>query len=434
MSAARGVPLPTLEVERFDLDCGARLLVSPRPGAPICALHVHFAGAFAEDPLERAGTAFLTGALAPEGTRARTEAELADALEPFGGSLSGDSGGLTGAIHARHWSALVDVLTEVVRDPTYPRAVFERRRDALVDRLMAEEDDPRVRGARRFRELVYGDHFLGRPERGNQRSVESIERRHLAAFHRRVWVARRATFALCGDVDPERAAAAIDRRLRGWREGRAGSELDERFPRPRRRVAVHNAARQQVHLYLGHLGMRRTDPDFAAVAVLDHVLGTGAGFTNRIARRLRDEEGLAYSVSAAQHDSAGRLPGLFTAYIGTSPAKVPQAVRGLVEEIRRIREELVGEEELSLARDALVGSHALGFERARARANYLLFADRLHLPDDELESLPRRYAAVSAEDVQRAAQRHLRPEELCLVGAGPVRRADLSGALEAALR
>ncbi|MHC4261863.1 MAG: M16 family metallopeptidase [Planctomycetota bacterium] len=426
-------PVPELPVERFELSCGARLLVSSRADAPLCALQLHVAGAFAEDPLERAGLAHLVGALAPEGTRSRSDEDLADALEPHGGSLSGDSTGLVGVIEGAHWQALVDVTAEVVCEPSYPKQQVDRRRDALLDRLTVEAADPRVQAARRFRQAVYGDHWLGRPERGEHETVARIERRHLTAYHRQHWVARRATIAVCGDVEAREVFERFERRLAGWKPGTQAPPVAEDFPAPRRRVSAFRASRQQVHLFLGHLGIRRDDPDYAAVAVLDHVLGTGAGFTNRIAKRLRDDEGLAYSVYASQYDSAGRLPGVFSAYIGTSPTKIEAAVHGMVEEIARIRDEPGTEEELSLARDSLIGSYVLGFERAKARVNYILFAERMGFGQEELVELPRRIAAVGIEDVQRAARRCLRPEELCLSGAGPVTRKQLAATLEAAL-
>ena len=81
------------------------------------------------------------------------------------------------------------------------------------------------------------------------------------------------------------------------------------------------------------------DRDIGSLVVMDHVLGTGPGFTNRISRILRDEKGLAYSVNANIHGSAGILPGMFTAYIGTSPDNVRTAVAGFLHEMRRIRDE-----------------------------------------------------------------------------------------------
>lgn len=432
-TSRRKIPAPSVPAETFSLRCGAALVVSPRAGAPLTALQIHLRGGLAADPAERAGLAHLTGALAPEGTADHSDEEIADLLEPRGGSVTGDSSGLAGTVVASGWKTLVDVACEVLTRPTYPKDRVERRRAALVDRLAVDADDPRIQTARRFRRLIYGDHWLARSERGELETVQRIERKDLRAQHRRVWTARRALIAVCGDVDPEQVARQFDRRLRDWTPGAVPTLPPPQFPAGGHRVAAFKADRQQVHLYLGHLGLTRRDPDFAAVCVLDHILGTGPGFTNRIAGRLRDAEGLAYSVHASQFDSAGSYPGQFCAYIATSPDKVDQALRGFAEEIDRIRREPVTAAELELAIDYLVGSHAMGFERASRRVTFLVTSRRMELPADELEALPRRIAAVTVEQVQAAARRHLRPEHLCLAGGGPVSERGLRRSLSRAL-
>ena len=159
---------------------------------------------------------------------------------------------------------------------------------------------------------------------------------------------------------------------------------------------------------------------------MDHVLGTGPGFTSRITRRLRDELGLAYTVHASIHSSASVLPGMFTAYIGTSPENLGVALQGFREEIRRIQEELVEPEELELARSYLTGSFALGYERASQRVQSMIAAFRMGLPEDHLEELVTSFQSVTREDVRRVAREHLRPDAACLVAAGPVTKRQLA--------
>jgi len=160
------------------------------------------------------------------------------------------------------------------------------------------------------------------------------------------------------------------------------------------------------------------------------VLGTGPGFTNRISRILRDEKGLAYSVNANIHGSAGILPGMFTAYIGTSPDNVRTAVAGFLHEMRRIRDEQVGDDELGIAKNYLVGSFPLGFERAARRASYMVSHELYGFPADNLERLVRAFGDVTAEDVQRVAREHLFPDASCLAAAGPVKARELEELLK----
>ncbi|HVS09877.1 MAG TPA: pitrilysin family protein [Planctomycetota bacterium] len=408
-----------LPLARHELSCGATLLVSPRKDAPVTAVQLHIRGGHALDPKGREGTAMLTGALADQGTDLHGEQEIAALLEAAGGSLSGDASGLSGTIASGHWPLLVEILCEVATRPTYPAAQVRRQRQRLLDRLLLERDDPRVQGERLFRRLVYGSHWLGRPAQASAESVRRIERRDLVAFHRASWVSQRALIAVCGDVDPERVRAMLERLLANWKAGTPLGPPREGFPPIAPRTGSFLAERAQVHVYFGHLGIRRNDPDYPALVVMDHVLGTGPGFTNRISMRLRDELGLAYSVHASIHSSAGTLPGVFNAYIGTSPEKVKTAIDGLRREIRRIQSEPVGAAELRTAKDYLVGSFALSFQRASRRASYMISAERYGLPPDNLERLPRLFAAVTPEDVRRAARAHLFPTRACIATAGP---------------
>ncbi len=425
MKTASG--LPTLELPRVEseLSCGATLLVSPRKGAPVCAARIHVRGGPSLDSPEKAGLAFLVGALADQGTESHDEAELAALLEPAGGEVSGDANGIGGTIANERWKLLLESLAEMVCSATYPEREFARQKKRLESRLTVERDDPRVQGGQRFKRLVYGQHWLGRPTYGSLETIARITPEDLRARRRERWVGARLIIGVCGDVDPRAVHRVLDRALNGLPPGQpfVPDALD--LPAPGARADAFPADRAQVHVYLGHLGIRRTDPDYARLVVMDHVLGTGPGFTNRISRRLRDELGLAYSVHADIHSSAGLLPGTFTAYIGTSPEKLPTAIEGFLREIRLMQERKVGSKELAVAKDYLLGSFVLGFERASRRAHYLVSSELYGLPADNLERLPREFAAVTPGDVQRVARTHLFPERCCLAAAGPTSRAAL---------
>jgi zinc protease len=424
--SARRPPLVELPIQRFDLRCGALLLVSPRPAAPVTAVHVHLRGGHSLDPAGREGTAFLVGGLLDQGTAAHTEEELAEVLESAGGTLSGDAHGLSGSIASDSWKTLLELAAEVITTPTYPTEKLRLQQKRLLDRLLIERDEPRVQAELSFRKLVYGDHWLGRPSHGSIESVQRIDRRHVIAHHKANWVARRALIAVCGDVEPEQVRRLLDRRLADWKPGQQLAPRNDVFPEPGVRVDAFEAEREQVHLYLGHLGVRRLDPDYPALVVMDHILGTGPGFTNRISMRLRDELGLAYTVQAAIHPSAGIQPGTFTAYIGTSPQHVPTALEGFRREILRIQRELVTKDELRTAVDYVVGSFAMSFQRSSRRANYLISVQRHGLPDDNLERLQRDFAAVTVDDVRRVAQRHLLPDQSAVCAGGPVKARELA--------
>lgn len=422
----RTVPTLSIPSERHVLSCGATLIVSPRPGAPVCAIQAHVRGGPALDAPGKEGLAWLTGALAEQGTARRTEEQIANLLEPAGGELSGDASGLAGTIVNDEWELLADLLCDSLTGATYPAAEVSRQKKRVLDRLLLERDDPRQQGGLRFRKLVYGDHWLGRPAYGSLAHVARIGPADLRAHRARNWVGKRTIVSVCGDVDPARVRRVFERHLARWTPGTLLATTPPEFPPVAPRVDAFKAERKQVHLYLGHLGVRRSDPDYAALVLMDHVLGTGPGFTNRISRRLRDELGLAYTVHAAIHSSAGILPGTFTAYIGTSPEHARTAIEGFRAEIRRIQAEAPGEAELDLAKSYLLGSFPIGFERASRRSGYLVAAELHGFAPDHLTRLLHEFAAVSPEDVRRVAERHLRPDASCICAAGPLSKEELA--------
>ena len=190
------------------------------------------------------------------------------------------------------------------------------------------------------------------------------------------------------------------------------------FPEPpspeglERRRVVQTDAEDQAHLYVGHITVPRRHPDYNALELLAVVLGSGAGLTGRVPARIREKEGLAYTAYAQTIAGSGLDAGRLLAYVGTSPATVEQAERGVIEEITRIVEDGIEDSELEESRAYLLGREPFRRETARQWADLLVEAEEYGLP---LEDMERRRADLTALDkaaVEAAARRHVRPEEL----------------------
>src|SRR5579875_3772549 len=173
---------------------------------------------------------------------------------------------------------------------------------------------------------------------------------------------------------------------------------------------------------MGHLGVAQGHPDFDALTILDHILGSGPGFTDRLSRILRDELGLAYSVSGGMTDSADVEPGLLRIYVGTGPDEADRAVAAVAEQVRALHQGAFSDEEVDRARRYLAGSWVFDYQTVEQRAERLLELERLGLGLDEPRNWPDRIAAITPAQVRKAARTHLRPEALCRVELGPLRR------------
>jgi zinc protease len=176
----------------------------------------------------------------------------------------------------------------------------------------------------------------------------------------------------------------------------------------------------QLHFYMGHVGIRRKNPDYYKLLVMDYVLGTGPGFTDRLSSRLRDREGLGYSVTGNITGSAGEEPGTFTCYIGTYPQAFAAAKTAFLEEIERLRNEPPTQAEVEDAKKYLLGHLPFQFTTGDRIASQLLAVERYGLGLDYLEHYRKAVAVVTPADVQAMARKYLDPARMVLVAVGPV--------------
>jgi len=171
---------------------------------------------------------------------------------------------------------------------------------------------------------------------------------------------------------------------------------------------------------MGHAGITRDHPDFHALLVMDHVLGTGPGFTDRLSGRLRDREGLAYTVRAEICSSSDLLPGIFACYIGTDSKNLERVEAEFLEEIVRLRKELATKDEVEDAKSYLLGSLPFRYDGSTALVEQLLFVDRFGWKEDHLEQFRKAVGEVTPEMVRAVAQKHILPEKLHLIAAGAI--------------
>ncbi|MBV8678059.1 MAG: insulinase family protein, partial [Planctomycetaceae bacterium] len=163
-------------------------------------------------------------------------------------------------------------------------------------------------------------------------------------------------------------------------------------------------------------------PDFDALSVLDHILGSGPGFTDRLSRLLRDEMGLAYSVGGGITDSADVAPGLFRVYAGTTPDEADRAVAVIVDQVRAMHTGAFSDDEVDRARRYLAGAWVFDFQTVEQRAERLLELERWGMGLDEPLQWPERIAQITPRQVRRAAKTHLDPSALIRVEYGSIRR------------
>ncbi len=383
-------------------------------GAPVVAVRVWLHGGARAEQVP--GQALLTGRILAEGTRRRDWRRIADEAEARGMMLSSfgtfELHGIAIDALAQDWELALAWAAELTLEPSFPedRTAWLARQTAAELESLA--DQPEVKTVWGFLDQLYAPHPRSRPVQGNAASLLALTPADLAAFHHRA-LGSRVLVTVAGWIDEE----AIERRV-----GELFAALPETsspWPEPAaprgevdgRRV-VEVEAEDQAHLYVGHLTLPRRHADYTALELLAVILGSGSGLTGRIPTRIREREGLAYSAHAQTLAGAGLDPGRLVAYVGTSPATVERAERGIVEEVTRLVEGGIEESELEEARAYLLGREPFRHETARQWADLLAEAEHYGLPLEDAVWREARLRELDRRAVEAAARRHLRPEEL----------------------
>ena len=404
---------------------GLQVLLVENPSVPTVSLSATIQAGARCDPEEKAGLAIMVSRLLDEGTENRTSFEIADAIESVGGGIEADGSFERIMISAGVLSKDVDLglelLGELAMCPIFPQEYVDKERERTLAEIVSAQDRPQVVAGWAFNELVYQGHPLHRPSHGYPQTVERITRQDLLEFHKKYFVPNNAILSIVGDFRVPELLPKIEKTFGRWQPKPV---VFPTYPSPVRQTEKRQKfvtmPAQQLNIYLGHLGISRTNPDYYALQVLDTILGGGAGFTARIPRRLRDELGLAYTTFASITMTAGFDPGRFIAFIGTSSENMKLATEGLLNEIRRIIEEPVSPAELQDAKDYLTGSFVFAFESSPQIARFLVHAKVYGLGFDYIEKYLEYIRAITVEDVARVAKMYLDSENYTLVVVGPV--------------
>ncbi len=382
-------------------------------GAAVVSIRVAVRGGSRTEEIP--GQGLLAGRALGEGTTRRDWARLAEEVESRGMSANGFGGW---DAHGVAVDALVEdaeealaIAAEMLLEPNFPADRCRLLSKQAAGELQSLADQPEVLTAWAFLEQLYGDQPQARPLQGTPESLERLTAEDLRRFHQ-AGLERGLVLSITGEIDVEET--------RGRVIGVFGSEPGIRVHEPLlsdsttqgSRREVPTGARDQAHLYLGHLTVPRRHHDLAALEVLSVILGAGAGLTGRIPQRVREDEGLAYTSYASAVSGAGLDAGRLVAYVGTSPATLDRAERAVREEFDRLLQDGLREEEVADAKAYLIGRDPFRRETARQWADLMAEGELYGEPVDDAKWAIARIQAVDRAAVDAAARRWIRPAEM----------------------
>ncbi len=413
--------------DREVLANGMALLHSEKKGLPIVTVVVAIKSGAIVEPAEKAGLANLTADLLNEGTKGRSSKEISEAIEFVGGSLSTSGGGdyITASLSVlkKDIGLGFELLSDIILNPTFSDAEIQRRKKAIKNSIIQQKEDPGAIASKAFAEAVFGKHPYGRPVEGTEESLDGITREDITAFHREYYLPNSTIMTVVGDINKNELKSLLDRYFMDWqRKDIKDISLDAPVFEEKPKVIRIQKNLTQANIILGHLGIKRDDPDYYAVSVMNYILG-GGGFASRLMDNIRDNKGLAYDVHS--FFSANKYGGSFQAGLQTKNESANTAIEEILKEMERIKTGPVADSELNDAKSYLTGSFPLRIDSNKKMAGFLIAVEYYGLGLDYVDNYKKFIEAVTKDDILRAAKKYLHEKNYVLVVVGDLEKAEL---------
>lgn len=412
-----------MEVRRRKLANGLKVAAAPIAGLQSAAVLLAIEAGQWFEPPRRPGLARLCAQAMLRGTKNKTAKEWADALDGIGAAARLDVGAHAATFSAQSLGSdlgdLLALMAEAVLDPAFATDEVELVRQQTLAQMDEDSRNTRAVGERAWRELVYpaGHPFHSRPI-GDPEVVRAATAEDLRQHHRQAITPEGAVLVVAGGIEAHQMLEAADSAFGGWRAAgprRSPSAPEVKLAAAARRLEVV-PDKTQSDVVLGWPGLPRNDPRFVAARVTNMVFAADT-FASRAGHVVRDELGLAYYVFSTLGSSRGQSP--WVVRMGVNPINVERAVSVALDELRKIVDGKVAEDDLELAQDKLVGELDVARESPAGVAALLLEGEVFELGDDHLERYPRELRAVTLDQVIETARTFLQPDRHALAIAGP---------------
>ena len=398
-------------------------VVSDRSIPAIAAGLVILSAGSIQDPPGMPGVAQMTANMLTQGTSKRSAREIAEAIDFIGGSLDAsagkDSTTVTLDIVKKDLDTGLDLMSDVVLHPVFDPRELDRQRQQLLSNLTVQYSDPEYLASVVFSRVVFGRSPYGLPQDGTPETVEKLSQEDLTKFHAATYAPNESLLAFAGDIAPEEAFAAAQKYFGSWPKMDVASAGPPPAPAPpsiRRIWLIDKPDAVQTQIRVGTLGIRRSDPNFIPVVVMNRVFG--GGYNSRLNTEVRVRKGLTYGA----YSSFGphRYAGSFVVGTFTKTASTVEATRLIVNLLTKMSSGDVAPGELNFARDYLAGVYPIQSETAEQVANRVLTVAEFDLPKDYNSTYPERIRGVTLQQAREMAQRYLETKDLDIVLAGNV--------------
>jgi zinc protease len=412
------VTLPSVWTHTFDN--GLRLFGVQHSELPLVQFSLTLKGGLLLDDIHKVGVANLMTDIMMEGTQHKTPLELEEAIDELGANISMSTGRESILIRANGLKSKVheiyDLVEEILLEPRWDENEFTRIKDETIETINRAKVNPGSIASNVFNKLVYGEnHILGKSTYGSVETVQGITLGDLRAFYEANYSPSVAHISVVGDITEAEAVELFAPLEANW----AAKEVvfkDYEAPVLLDRSLVYFVdmpGARQSQIYVGHLGLLRSNPEYYAATVMNYRLG--GSFNSVLNMILREEKG--YTYGASSRITGGFYPGLFVGSSAVQANATLESAQIFKDEITRYQEGIAAED-LTFVQNALIQSNARRFETLGAVQGMLDQIANYDLPVDYVMRDQAVVQAMTLDEHRRLSQEYIHPDRMLYVIVG----------------
>lgn len=409
-----------MKFETINLESGAKIKYFNKTNIPIVYISVLIKASVLDET--KPSQAYLTAHLLTHGTKSRSARHIEEEIDFLAISIekkvTADYTIITLSTTKRHLKDALQLFLEILRSPTFPEDELNREKTILYKSLKQLEEDPSYIAQKNFIKQLFGEHPYGRPVEGLPESLKDITRQDLVDFYNKFYNPSNMIFSVVGDIDKASVQEMLIKPLSEWQGAKTERQTKALYPKIRQaplRMNINRKDLTQTTIVLGFEGISRKDPEFYAFSLMNYILG-GGGLTSRLARNIREEQGLAYSVYSTFYPYL--LSGSFLIEVKTKAENTEKVTEMIIEEMKKLKEKGITDDELKEAKAFLVGSFPLRIDTMKKLSEFLLVTDFYELGDDYINRYQELINKVTKEEINRLAKKYLNTDSYILVTVG----------------
>ncbi|MEP6570688.1 MAG: pitrilysin family protein [Acidobacteriota bacterium] len=400
---------------------GLRVVVIDRPGTPLVTAQLVIKNGGEVDPPELAGLGNMLADLLTKGTEKRSATQIAEEIEALGGSLYStarwDSTRIGVDVMSSKLAPAVDILADVVRQPTFKAEEVDRLRQQTLDDLTVELGEPGSVARYVAARITFGDAPYGQPLAGTTETITHISRDDFLKYHRRWYRPDNAILVLGGDI---RAINGFNLAQRYFGDWKKPAEPLPALPAPKpvvtagpRVVVVDKPDAGQAAVLVARAGIERTNPDYFRGVVANSVLN---GYSGRLNQEVRIKRGLSYG-AGSQLDTR-RSVGPFVASAQTKNQSAAEVAELLLGEVGRLATAPVSDIELNPRKAVVIGNFARNLETNSGLVTQVAALALYGISFSEINRYIGNVQGITASDIQSFAGSHLDAKTTSVVIVG----------------